>query len=42
MSLILLLVILVAAGIGYTMRSPKEEIQVAILADEIDDEESSD
>ena len=42
MSLILLLVILVAAGIGYTMRSPKEEIQVAILADEIDNEESSD
>ena len=42
MSLILLLVILVAAGIGYTMRSPKEEIQMAILADEIDDEESSD
>ena len=42
MSLILLLVILVAAGIGYTMRNPKEEIQVAILADEIDDEESSD
>ena len=42
MSLILLLVILVAAGIGDTMRSPKEEIQVAILADEIDDEESSD
>ena len=42
MSLILLLVILVAAGIGYTMRNPKEEIQMAILADEIDDEESSD
>ncbi len=42
MSLILLLVILVAAGIGYTMRNPKEEIQVAILADEIDNEESSD
>ena len=42
MSLILLLVILVAAGIGYTMRNPKEEIQMAILADEIGDEESSD
>ena len=42
MSLILLLVILVAAGIGYTMRNPKEEVQVAILADEIDNEESSD
>ena len=42
MSLILLLVILVAAGIGYTMRNPKEEIQMAILADEIDDQESSD
>ena len=42
MSLILLLVILVAAGIGYAMRNPKEEIQVAILADEIDNEESSD
>lgn len=42
MSLIFLLVILVAGGIGYTMRNPKEEIQMAILADEIDDEESSD
>ena len=42
MSLIFLLVILVAGGIGYTMRNPKEEIQMAILADEIGDEESSD
>ena len=42
MSLIFLLVILVAGGIGYTMRNPKEKIQMAILADEIDDEESSD
>jgi hypothetical protein len=41
MMFILLLILLVAGGVGYSMRNEKEEIQMAILEEDETADESS-